>query len=72
MRKIGLNYFYHLVADSKGKYAIEDSEEFGFGGEVVRVILMKDSMGDVVDWLYPNKYNQVSLSDEAMVTLLMS
>lgn len=72
MRKIGINYFYKLISDSNGKFTIEDSEEFGYVGEVVRVVLVKDNTGDVIDWLYPNKYNQVTLSDDTLVALLMA
>ena len=32
--------------------------------------VLKDSTGDVVDWLYPNKYNQVVMTNDTMLKLL--
>lgn len=70
MRKISLNYLNELVIDSKGKYLLSDEQEHDYGGEIKNVIVLKDSTGDVVDWLYPNKYNQVSMSNNTMSKLL--
>lgn len=70
MRKISLNYLNELVIDSKGKYLLSDEQEHGYGDEIRDVIVLKDSTGDVVDWLYPNKYNQVSISNDTKSKLL--
>lgn len=70
MRKISLNYLNELVIDSKGKYLLSDEQEYGYGGEIKNVIVLKDSTGDVVDWLYTNKYNQVSMSNDTISKLL--
>lgn len=70
MRKISLNYLNELVIDSKGKYLLSDEQEHGYGGEFKDIIVLKDITGDVVDWLYPNKYNQVSMSNVTMTKLL--
>ena len=70
MRKISLNYLNELVIDSKGKYLLSDEQEHGYGGDIKDVIVLKDSAGDVVDWFYPNKYNQVSMSNDTIFKLL--